>query len=68
MVVLYITEAVGSGKLGCKISNGLRYYVILVSLMWNGVEAVNMYLMLVKVFDTHIHHFVIKAALVAWGE
>ena len=37
------------------------------SLLWNGAEGLNMYLMLVKVFESHIRHFTLKAALIAWG-
>ena len=36
--------------------------------MWMGVEAHNMYLSVVKVFDVHPEHFVMKASVVAWGE
>jgi len=46
----------------------MRYYLVLVSLFWNGIEAHNMYRMLVKVFNTGAQsHFVLKAAVVAWG-
>lgn len=36
--------------------------------MWNGVEAVHMYMTLVKVFTAHASYFVLKAGLVAWGK
>ena len=32
------------------------------------VEATNMYLLFVKVFNVQINHFMIKASLVGWGE
>jgi hypothetical protein len=68
-IVLYIAERYGGTKLGCRISNVFRYYFILVSLLWNGVEAHNMYRMLIKVFNTGGQsHFVLKAAIVAWGQ
>lgn len=38
-----------------------------VSLFWNGIEAFNMYLMLVKVFDSHVSKFAVKAGVLAWG-
>ena len=38
------------------------------SLMWNGVEGVNMYMMLVKVLNAHVHRFVLKSAVFAWGK
>ena len=45
-----------------------RYYLVFVTLMWNTVEAVNMYLMLIKVFADHVHYFAIKAGVLAWGK
>ena len=68
LVVLYVAERIASARLGCRVANILRYYLVLVSLFWNGIEAHNMYRMLVKVFDTsHQRHFVLKAAVIAWG-
>ena len=67
-IVLYVTELLGDVRRGCVVSNVLRYYFVMASLLWNGAEGLNMYLMLVKVFDSHIHHFTLKAGLVAWGE
>ncbi|XP_071812470.1 adhesion G-protein coupled receptor G4-like isoform X2 [Apostichopus japonicus] len=52
---------------GCRIANILRVYFILVSMMWNGVEAVHMYLALVKVFTSYTSHFVLKAGIITWG-
>ena len=69
LVVLYVAEQFASSRLGCRVANILRYYVVLVSLFWNGIEAHNMYRMLVKVFDTgQQSHFVLKAAIIAWGQ
>jgi len=68
LIVLYIAEQFADTRLGCRVANVLRYYLVLVSLFWNGIEAHNMYRMLVKVFNTaEQSHFVLKAALVAWG-
>ena len=66
-IVLYVTEFVARDKMGCRVSSVLRYYFIMTSLMWNAVEAINMYLMLIRVMDSGIRHFVLKAALIAWG-
>ncbi|ESN97602.1 hypothetical protein HELRODRAFT_85376, partial [Helobdella robusta] len=47
--------------------NIFRYYFVLVSLMWNGVEAHNMYRMLVVVYHRHVSHFILISACIAWG-
>lgn len=66
---MFVSEGVvGLGfGLGCLIANGLRLYAVLASLLWNGAEGVNMYLMLVQVFDVHVRYYVLKAGLIAWG-
>ena len=68
-LVLYFAEHIAVSRLGCRLSNVFRYYIIMVSLFWNGVEAYNMYQMLVRVFNSPSQrsHFVTKAAIVAWG-
>ena len=48
--------------------NVLRNYFVLVSLLCNGAEGVNMYVMLVKVFDSGRSGFVLKACVIAWGK
>ena len=68
LIVLYIAELRSNIRRECRIYNILRYYLILVSLMWNGIEAHNMYRMLIRVFNSHLRYFVRKAALVAWGK
>ena len=68
LVALYVSEAISHNKIGCRISNVLRYYLVMVTLLWNGVEAVNMYLMIIRVFNHHKPYFVLKAGAVAWGQ
>ena len=67
LLVLYIAEAVASTHTGCTVANVLRYYLVLVSLMWNGVEAYNMYLMIVSVFNQGSSKFLQRAAFLSWG-
>ena len=66
-LIFYISIAMTDSYMGCRIANGLRLYFVLVSLMWNGVEAVNMYLLLIQVFNATIEKFILKAGIVAWG-
>jgi G protein-coupled receptor 64/G protein-coupled receptor 126 len=51
---------------GCKAVSALLLYFLLVSFSWMLVEAVLQYLRFVKVLDTYIEHFMLKAALPAW--
>ena len=68
LIVLFAADHFTNSRLGCRLANVFRYYLVLVSLFWNGIEAHNMYRMLVKVFDAgRQSHFVLKAAVVAWG-
>ncbi|XP_022082138.1 adhesion G-protein coupled receptor G2-like [Acanthaster planci] len=67
IIVLVTSTTYSSTLIGCRIANSLRLYFILVSLMWNGVEAFHMYIALVRVFSSPIRYFVLKCGVVAWG-
>ncbi|XP_034034360.1 adhesion G-protein coupled receptor G2-like [Thalassophryne amazonica] len=43
------------------------HYFLLVSFTWMGLEAVHMYLALIKVFNSYIPHYMVKFSLVGWG-
>ncbi|KAF7670279.1 hypothetical protein LDENG_00299810 [Lucifuga dentata] len=43
------------------------HYFLLVAFTWMGLEAVHMYLALVKVFTSHISHYMLKFSLAGWG-
>ncbi|XP_041707228.1 adhesion G-protein coupled receptor G2 isoform X1 [Coregonus clupeaformis] len=43
------------------------HYFLLASFTWMGLEAVHMYLALVKVFNTYITRYMLKFSLVGWG-
>ena len=51
----------------CYICSTLVQYFLLVYLCWTAVEAVHIYLKLVKVFGSDVHHYVLKSAVFAWG-
>ena len=44
------------------------HYFLLASFMWMGLEAVHMYLALVKVFNLYIPSYMFKLCTVGWGE
>ena len=68
LIMLYVSEFLVDTKTGCIAVNILRYYFVMVSLLWNGLEGLNMYLMLVKVFKSNIRYFMVKATILAWGK
>ncbi|KAM9348895.1 adhesion G-protein coupled receptor G2 [Symphorus nematophorus] len=43
------------------------HYFLLVAFTWMGLEAVHMYLALVKVFNSYISRYMLKFSLVGWG-
>ncbi|XP_022088082.1 uncharacterized protein LOC110977874 isoform X2 [Acanthaster planci] len=71
LLLLYLVFLAGieqtSSRSGCIAAAVLMHYFALTSMAWMGVEAANLYLKLVKVFNSDVSHFFIKASLVAWG-
>ncbi|XP_076876420.1 adhesion G-protein coupled receptor G2-like [Brachyhypopomus gauderio] len=43
------------------------HYFLLASLTWMALQAVYMYLTIVKVFNSYFHNFMIKIGIVGWG-
>nr|XP_033493087.1 adhesion G-protein coupled receptor G2 [Epinephelus lanceolatus] len=43
------------------------HYFLLVTFTWMGLEAVHMYVALVKVFNSHISRYMLKFSVVGWG-
>lgn len=43
------------------------HYMLLSAMSWMLVEAFYMYLALIKVFNTHFSHFLLKCCLFGWG-
>ncbi|XP_038051051.1 uncharacterized protein LOC119724185 [Patiria miniata] len=71
LLLLYLVFLAGventSNRAGCITAAVLMHYFVLTSMAWMGVEAANLYLKLVKVFNSDVQHFMIKASIVAWG-
>ena len=44
------------------------HYFLLASFTWMGLEAVNMYLALVKVFNVYVPSYMLKFCVLGWGE
>lgn len=44
------------------------HYFLLASFSWMGLEAVNMYFALVKVFNVYVPSYILKFCALGWGE
>eukprot|EP00057_Strongylocentrotus_purpuratus_P014046 XP_011668520.1 PREDICTED: G-protein coupled receptor 64-like [Strongylocentrotus purpuratus] len=51
----------------CAILTAVIHFSLLSSMAWMGVEGLNAYLHIIKIFDTYIPRFMQKATLAAWG-
>ncbi|XP_038077211.1 adhesion G protein-coupled receptor E1-like [Patiria miniata] len=68
---LYVFFLAGIEASPCGVSCGfvavLIHYFTLAAMLWMAVEAINLYLMLVKVMNANVAHFMIKASCASWG-
>ncbi|XP_071478109.1 adhesion G-protein coupled receptor G6-like [Diadema antillarum] len=51
----------------CSVLAALVQFFMLSSIAWMGVEGYNTYLIVVRVFNTYVPYYLLKASLVAWG-
>uniref|UniRef100_A0AAQ5YRM5 G-protein coupled receptors family 2 profile 2 domain-containing protein n=1 Tax=Amphiprion ocellaris TaxID=80972 RepID=A0AAQ5YRM5_AMPOC len=52
----------------CIATAATLHYFLLASFTWMGLEAVHMYIALVKVFNTYIPSYILKFCAVGWGK
>ncbi|XP_023223192.1 adhesion G-protein coupled receptor G6-like [Centruroides sculpturatus] len=57
-----------SSEKGCIFAAALLHYSLMASFCWMLIEALQQYLKLVKVLDTYIPKFMLKASVFAWCE
>uniref|UniRef100_H2YNE1 G-protein coupled receptors family 2 profile 2 domain-containing protein n=1 Tax=Ciona savignyi TaxID=51511 RepID=H2YNE1_CIOSA len=51
----------------CVVVSVLLHYFLLSSLTWMGLEALNMYIALIRVFNTYYRKYILKISLAGWG-
>ena len=58
------------GDILCAFFGGLLYYFMLVYFMWTGLEAIDLYRKLVKVFGSSStsSRFIIYGGIISWGK
>ncbi|XP_072016526.1 adhesion G-protein coupled receptor G6-like [Amphiura filiformis] len=71
LLCLYVVFVIGVKRTdsyaGCIAVAALLHYLTLSSVSWMGVEGVNLYLLIVQVFNADVSNFLLKASLAAWG-
>nr|XP_020010359.1 adhesion G-protein coupled receptor G6 [Castor canadensis] len=51
----------------CMAVAALLHFFLLATFTWMGLEAIHMYIALVKVFNTYIHRYILKFCIIGWG-
>lgn len=71
LLLLYIVFLGGIDSVAtdliCKAVAILLHYFLLTTMFWMAVEAHNMYMFLVKIFQRDVRHFILKASIFGWG-
>ncbi|XP_071959946.1 adhesion G-protein coupled receptor G7-like [Antedon mediterranea] len=71
LLLLYLVFAIGidqtGSRNGCITVAALIHYFGLASVFWMSIEAVNMYIMLVKILHGEIRYFMLKACVAGYG-
>ncbi|OQV15572.1 putative Adhesion G protein-coupled receptor L3 [Hypsibius exemplaris] len=64
----FLSTSVLPFKLPCAVMSSVIHFFSLASFMWMGIEAFNMYQLLIRVFFTvQQKHFILKRAILGWG-
>ncbi|XP_071497049.1 uncharacterized protein [Diadema antillarum] len=67
LVFLFGIDHASHRDRACLAVGALLHYFLLSTMMWMAVEALNMYLMIIRVFDEEGPCFLTKATVAAWG-
>ncbi|NXA41633.1 AGRG5 protein, partial [Eudromia elegans] len=63
-----LSEPLASAAVGlCRAAAAFLHAGLLCTLAWMAAEAFHLYLLLVKVYNTYVQHYLLKLCLVGWG-
>lgn len=65
---LLSTPLAASAEGLCRVTAALLHACLLCALAWMAAEAFHLILLLVKVYNVYIQHYLLKLCLFAWGE
>ncbi|XP_027713731.1 adhesion G-protein coupled receptor G1 isoform X2 [Vombatus ursinus] len=54
-------------EMGCRASAIFLHFSLLACLTWMAIEGYNLYRLVVEVFSTYVHGYLVKLCLVGWG-
>ncbi|XP_066568592.1 adhesion G protein-coupled receptor G3 [Amia ocellicauda] len=52
----------------CAALGGALHYALLSSLNWMAIEALHLYLLTIRVYNSYFHRYVLKLSIFGWGE
>lgn len=74
MLIMHLLFVVGGDEVvmeyrdACTSVAVLIHYTVISTLVWMGIEAFNLYRLLVRVFAMYEKHFLLKRVLAGWGK
>ncbi|XP_055001401.1 adhesion G protein-coupled receptor G3 isoform X2 [Sorex araneus] len=68
-LAFFVSLGLGTAGTGaaCRARGAALHYFLLCTFTWMGLEALHLYLLVIKVFNTYISYYFLKLSAVGWG-